>query len=265
MGHTVRRVPLGWEHPAHGNPPIYIPLHDGADLEARTAKWDAESKKWDEGYRDNFHGGWTERTGNQIGMSFAEWAGERPNPNAYTPVWSKDEAVGWMMYEDVTEGTPVSPVCTSPTTLAAWLAKYYEHGNNQTYDGWLDTILSPYLRKLYNESRRMSREGVTGYIIDRLGEIYVMLVPKDHPENNELTRKALIRVCEKMLHHLKTGMLIHGFGVMCDDSNNLPISRDSRYPSIHIAVCRHVGDEGWEVRLGPDVTDADFMKVYECR
>lgn len=265
MGHSVRRVPLGWEHPSYSNPPIHIPLHDGAELEARTAKWDAEAKKWDEGYRDDFNGGWTKRTGNQLSMTFAEWNGERPNPDAYTPVWAKDEAVGWMMYENVTEGTPVSPVCTSPTALAAWLAKNYEYGNNHTYEEWLNTIFDPYLRNHYSASRRMCKAQVTDHVIDCLGEVYVMLVPKDHPENDELTRMALIHVCEKLLHHLQTGMLIHGFGVMCDDAINPPISQDSRYPNIHIAICRHEGDEGWEVRLGPDVTDANFMRVYECR
>lgn len=53
------------------------------------------------------------------------------------------------MYEEVTEGTPISPAFSSPEDLARWLA---DHGSNAfadtsaTYQEWLSLIRreSPY-------------------------------------------------------------------------------------------------------------------------
>jgi hypothetical protein len=65
------------------------------------------------------------------------------------PKWPASLCTHWQMYEGVTEGTPISPVCSSPEGLARWLA---DPGSNAfsdtrtTYQEWLWLILqeSPY-------------------------------------------------------------------------------------------------------------------------
>ena len=50
---------------------------------------------------------------------------------------------GWQMWETVTEGSPMSPVCKSPEELARWLADNKASAcgyEGATYDEWLNTI-----------------------------------------------------------------------------------------------------------------------------
>jgi hypothetical protein len=49
----------------------------------------------------------------------------------------------WQMYEEVTEGTPISPVCASPEELARWMADHDANGRGGTllsYSDWLALI-----------------------------------------------------------------------------------------------------------------------------
>jgi hypothetical protein len=55
-------------------------------------------------------------------MTFAEYAGDRPDPNDYTPPWPATQCTHWQYYEEVTEGTPLSPVFSSPEELASWMS-----------------------------------------------------------------------------------------------------------------------------------------------
>lgn len=54
--------------------------------------------------------------------TFEEWDGEKRLPEDYRPDWPKEEITHFQMYEDVTEGTPVSPVFATREELARWLA-----------------------------------------------------------------------------------------------------------------------------------------------
>ena len=42
-------------------------------------------------------------------------------PEAFTPDWPDSERTHWQMYEQTSEGTPISPVMESPEALARWL------------------------------------------------------------------------------------------------------------------------------------------------
>lgn len=77
--------------------------------------------------------------------SFIEVWGEKPDPGDYMPDWTDDQATHYQMYENVSEGTPISPVMDSPESLARWLA---ENGASAGpfatagYHAWLKTILA---------------------------------------------------------------------------------------------------------------------------
>ena len=51
------------------------------------------------------------------GQTYAEYAGDRPDPQEYMPQWPVAQCTHWQMYEEVTEGTPVSPVFSSADLL----------------------------------------------------------------------------------------------------------------------------------------------------
>jgi hypothetical protein len=110
MGREVRRVPADWQHPRdeHGH---YIPLFD--EYTRSSARWDHEKAKWDAGIRPTY--------GEGFAGTYEEWDGERPEPGDYMPDWPDEERTHWQLYENVTEGTPISPVMASAEDLAQWL------------------------------------------------------------------------------------------------------------------------------------------------
>lgn len=74
------------------------------------------------------------------------WAGEapdEPNPDWYMPDWKPEERTHYMMYENTSEGTPLSPAFAEPEELARWLADTGASafaGYTARYDEWLSTI-----------------------------------------------------------------------------------------------------------------------------
>ena len=113
MGRECRRVPPDWKHPKTENG-HYAPLLDGADYAGRLKQWEAEKAEWDIG---NFPDYALEESRT---MSYEEWAGPRPKPENYMPVWSNEEATHFMMYENTSEGTPISPAFAVPEECAQW-------------------------------------------------------------------------------------------------------------------------------------------------
>lgn len=142
MGREVRRVPADWQHPkdAEGN---YVPLHDGKSLAEETREWDEGAAKWAEGLRDDFDGGWQPRESDD-GDTYEEWAGNRPEPGEYMPPWPEEQRTHLMMYEDVSEGTPISPAFKTPEELARWLADNKADafaGHPATYEEWIEGVV----------------------------------------------------------------------------------------------------------------------------
>lgn len=140
MGREVRRVPADWRHPRNeqGN---YIPLYEGADYAPRLAEWLEEAAQWSIGMtKDYATGGYRPKT-TETG-TYTEWAGGCPDAKDYAPAWSPEEADHLMMYEDTSEGTPISPAFKTPEELARWLA---DNGASAfgdmtaTYEQWLST------------------------------------------------------------------------------------------------------------------------------
>lgn len=133
MGREVRRVPANWEHPRDKSG-SYVPLHEGRGYTSSAQGWDEERAKWDRGEFPTYADAETRA------LSYAEWAGERPDAGDYMPHWPEAERTHYQMYETTTEGTPISPVMATPENLARWLADNGASSFGQmtaTYEQWL--------------------------------------------------------------------------------------------------------------------------------
>jgi len=141
MGREVRMVPKDWQHPKNKEG-RYIPLLNGSFSEY-LKNWNEGKTKWDQGLRDDFNGGYQPKEKEQSNMSYEEWEGQKPVPEDYMPDWPVSERTHLQMYEDCTEGTPISPVMETPEELARWLsdngASAFGH-QTATYEQWLCTI-----------------------------------------------------------------------------------------------------------------------------
>jgi hypothetical protein len=138
MGRTIRMVPGDWKHPVndHG---YFIPLLDGP-FSKRLAEWELGNEKWSQGFSDDYSGGWRKKDEKYKSMSFEEWNGKKPIPEDYMPEWKPEEKTHLMMYEDTTEGTPISPSFATPEELAKWLFdnKASSFGDRTaSYEEWL--------------------------------------------------------------------------------------------------------------------------------
>ena len=122
MGREVRRVPANWQHPKDERyPDRYKPLYPGEDYER-------DKKNWEEAVAER---------GQQGAI---EWCGNPPNLDDYMPNWPEAERTHLMMYEDTSEGTPISPAFATPEELARWLADTRASafgGDGASYEAWL--------------------------------------------------------------------------------------------------------------------------------
>ena len=143
MGREVRMVPANWQHPKDlkGN---YVPLFDNFNKAVET--WDIENQKWEEGFVSDYSGGWRERSpSNTASETYTDYAGERPKQEDYMPDFPIAERTHYMMYEDTSEGTPLSPPCETPEILASWLANNNASSfgkDTASYGQWLEMIKS---------------------------------------------------------------------------------------------------------------------------
>jgi hypothetical protein len=117
MGREVRRVPATWEHPKDEQG-RFIPMH-----QTYTDYTDYTEGEIEEGLRE----GWLK--------------GEPPfYGQAVMPQWPEAERTHYQMYEDCTEGTPISPPMETPEALARWLADTGASsfgGMTASYEAWL--------------------------------------------------------------------------------------------------------------------------------
>ena len=142
MGRELRMVPADWQHPKneHGR---YVPLRSGGFADA-DARWNEGYAKWQEGLVRTFgDDDWKPIDPQYLNMRFSDWDCARPSPDDYMPDWPVEQRTHFMMYEDTSEGTPISPAFATAEELARWLA---DNGASAfgdmtaTYDQWLNTI-----------------------------------------------------------------------------------------------------------------------------
>ena len=120
MSREVRRVPADWEHPKNTDGQ-YKPLHPGARYMRQAND-----------FMEHLRSMGLQRT--------IEWRGMPPDMRDFMPDWPEDKATHFMMYENTTEGTPISPAFTTPEKLANWLVATGAIGfTGQTapYESWL--------------------------------------------------------------------------------------------------------------------------------
>jgi hypothetical protein len=124
MGREVRRVPADWQHP-HYEPwegrEGYKPLMDGDAYQAD-------------------HDGFIEKLNAEGLQAAIDYYGQAPDLSDYMPCWPTEQRTHFMMYEDTTEGTPISPAFATPEGLAQWLVDNNVSsfgGMTAPYEAWL--------------------------------------------------------------------------------------------------------------------------------
>lgn len=117
MGFEVRKVKPGWSHPLRENARDeydFKPLYDETFEEA-AAEWKREYAAWESGGREQSEEGKP--------YEFWEWCDMPPEREFYREAWSDEEATMFQAYENVTEGTPISPAFASLDELAVYLSE----------------------------------------------------------------------------------------------------------------------------------------------
>jgi hypothetical protein len=123
MGREVRRVPKDWQHPRKDDG-AYRPLYEGDAYQRRAERWLGIE------------------TVEQL-QTIVDDEGSPPDKADYMPVWTEQEADHLMMYENTSEGTPISPAFKTPEELARWLADNNASSfarMTATYEQWLSMI-----------------------------------------------------------------------------------------------------------------------------
>ena len=119
MGREVRRVPANWQHPTDECTGHHKPLLKGYEQDAKEFMEKANAE----------------------GLQAAiDWHGQAPDKNDYMPDWPENERTHYMMYEDTSEGTPISPAFATPEELARWLADTGASAfgdSTASYESWL--------------------------------------------------------------------------------------------------------------------------------
>lgn len=146
MGREVRRVPADWQHPKEYNSyrgeMAYVPLHEssfGGGYAHQAAEWDLGWTKWQEGLCA-IGDKWEPIEAEYLNKRYTNWAGARPSPDDFMPDWPESERTHYMMYEDTSDGTPISPAFATPEELARWLVDNNASafaGSGASYEGWL--------------------------------------------------------------------------------------------------------------------------------
>lgn len=166
MGREVRMVPADWVHPVYdennasrdtqiGRP---IPLIDG-NYETVALEWDEARAQWIAGFVETYSEGatWKPKEAHHTGR-YTDYAGSRPSPDDYMPSWPAEQRTHLMMYENTSEGTPLSPAFATPEELARWLADNGASSfgdSTATYEQWLAVAKGGWAPSMVIENGRM--------------------------------------------------------------------------------------------------------------
>jgi len=148
MGREVRMVPADWQHPKewsdYRREERYVPLYKstGNAFAEADAEWSEGWEQWQKGFAKNYGEGgeWRPKEPDEIGRQYTWYAGRRPSPDDYMPNWPQEQRTHLMMYENTSEGTPISPAFATPEELARWLADNNASafgGEGASYEAWL--------------------------------------------------------------------------------------------------------------------------------
>lgn len=129
MGRECRRVPPDWVHPKRTDGRDgYQPMYGKGYHEA--------AKEWLDGLA-----AWPSFEPKLSSTYYWEYAGNPPDEDYHFPDWPPGSRTHYQMYEDTSEGTPISPVFATPEEVARWCAdnRVSAFGTNSpaTYEWWL--------------------------------------------------------------------------------------------------------------------------------
>lgn len=139
LSRNVRRVPMDYDPPRDPRGG-YHPTYDQFYADA-LREWEEEKARWDAGERPDFC------SPENRDLSYEEWDGPAPDPEFYYPgsAWPEDAEMAIRMYEDVTEGTPISrPYPDTPAGRRAMANELATRDSgltsNFTVADWLEVI-----------------------------------------------------------------------------------------------------------------------------
>ena len=146
MGREVRRVPANWQHPRDECTGRYKPLYPFHY------------------YSEEASAFLNLPTVDALQLAIDEHEGA-PDTRDYMPNWSESECTHYMMYETVTEGTPISPAFATPEDLAWWLVDNKASACGHTtagYNHWLRVAKGGYAPTAVITSGGVLQSGVAG-------------------------------------------------------------------------------------------------------
>jgi hypothetical protein len=112
MSREIRMVPDGWQHPRDGSGE-FIPMKDKSYKQAAD-EWLANCAAWSNGTHSDC------KKRKKEYPYYWEWDQGPPDKECYRPEYTS-EPVCYQIYEDVSEGTPVSPVFKTKDAMIEWL------------------------------------------------------------------------------------------------------------------------------------------------
>jgi len=136
MGREVRLVKEGWEHPMSNERDGYQQQSSGHYYKSAFEDYETERAEWQI------------KINPQAGETFKTWTGydeTGPDKKWYMPIWSDEEQTHMHMYEDTSEGTPISPVFRRDQAdeMATWLFE-----NNASTMGHFTTTKEAWLKMI---------------------------------------------------------------------------------------------------------------------
>lgn len=141
MSREVRKVTVDWKHPKLSDT-LYLPLFDGSKFQQDVERYEIAERMWSLGMvRDVVNNDWMSR--DEAGISetrFESYYGPHPDVRDYMPLWDAETATHFMLYENMTHGTPLSPAFATRDDLAAWCVKndvMLCSTRGLTFAGWL--------------------------------------------------------------------------------------------------------------------------------
>lgn len=108
MGREIRIVPENWQHPKDENG-LFIPLF-GRCFSKSLRRWNFREKKWNQGLRIDNNGSYIQKEKEYENIPYSDFAGKKPLKSEYMPEWKKSELTHIQLYENTSEGTPITPV-----------------------------------------------------------------------------------------------------------------------------------------------------------
>lgn len=150
MGREIRLVSKDWKHPKKDNG-RYDPLYD-SDFGRKMKKQHREDKEnWNKGLVRNWvNDTYNSKSDEQEKMSWEEYCLEEGmevefDKSMYMPFWKEEELTHMAMYEDTSEGTPISPVFKREESeeMAKWLVDNEASAfgdSTASYKEWLNMI-----------------------------------------------------------------------------------------------------------------------------